>query len=69
MKKQTFDLIKMGFAPMSELEMQEIDGGSFWNWLAAGGFVAAIVGIVTMGTGLVGVGIIAISIGLAGGNN
>ncbi len=26
---QTFDLNKMGLAPMNEIEMQEVDGGFF----------------------------------------
>ncbi len=32
---QTMDLNKMGLAPMSELEIKETDGGSWWSALAA----------------------------------
>jgi hypothetical protein len=38
---QTLDLSKMGLVPMSDSEMKEIDGGSFWTWVAGG--VAALV--------------------------
>jgi hypothetical protein len=40
---QTFDLNRMGVAPMSEFEMVEIVGGSFWSWVAAG--LGSLVGI------------------------
>lgn len=33
---QTMDLNKMGLAPMSELEMQETDGGLWWFPAALG---------------------------------
>ncbi|MBC7886536.1 MAG: hypothetical protein H7Z13_01505 [Ferruginibacter sp.] len=69
MKKQTFDLNKMGLSAMTEFEMQEIDGGSFWDWLTAGGFVTALIGVAAAATAVMGVGIIAIAIGLAAGNS
>ena len=39
--EQTFDLNKMGLAPMTGEEMRETDGGGLWSWVA--GAVAAIV--------------------------
>jgi len=32
---QTMDLNKMGLAPMSEFEMEGIDGGHYWYLLAS----------------------------------
>lgn len=31
---QTMDLNKMGLAPLTEFEMQEVEGGGFWENLA-----------------------------------
>ncbi len=60
MKKQTFELNNMGLIAMSEFEMKEVDGGSFWSWLGGAialtgllisgplGAAVAVIGIVMM---------------------
>jgi hypothetical protein len=42
---QTFDLQKMGLTPITNLEMQENDGGNFWSTLKtiAEGIVVGLV--------------------------
>ena len=47
---QTFDLNKMGLAPMNEIEMQETDGGL---WYEIGAVVFGVVAIFATG-GLAG---------------
>lgn len=43
---QMMDLNKMGLVPMTEFEMQEVDGGALWAWFlgAAGAVVGFLVG-------------------------
>lgn len=45
MKKQTFQLNKMGLTEMTKHEMKETDGGGFWSFLASIGIAAFVVGI------------------------
>ena len=47
---QTFDLNKMGLTPMSNFEMQEIDGGGFWDGVT--GFIGVVVGQVAIVAGV-----------------
>jgi hypothetical protein len=52
---QTLELNQMGLAPMTEFEMQEIEGGGFWKWCCIIGAAVLAVGICigTAGLGLV----------------
>ncbi|MBY0482583.1 MAG: hypothetical protein K2Q21_14600 [Chitinophagaceae bacterium] len=49
MKKQTFELNKMGLLAMSESEMKIVDGGNLWTWILTG--VGAVVGFLVGGVG------------------
>lgn len=40
---QTLELNKMGLTPMSEFEMQEINGGGFWTWLGGSMMVVGMI--------------------------
>lgn len=55
---QTFELNQMGLAPMTEVEMQDIEGGGFWKWCCIIGAAVLAVGICigTAGLGLVAAG-------------
>ena len=44
---ETFDLNKMGLAPMNEIEMQEVDGG--FPWYPALAIVAGCAAIICTG--------------------
>jgi hypothetical protein len=52
---QTLEHNQMGLAPMTEVEMQEIEGGGFWKWYCIIAAALHVVGIciVTAGLGLV----------------
>jgi hypothetical protein len=47
---QNLELSKMGLAPMTEFEMQDIDGGGFWKWCCIIGAAVLAVGV-AIGTG------------------
>jgi len=48
MNTQSLDLNKMGLTPLSEIEMQEIEGGSFWM-AVLGAAVGALIGLAVAG--------------------
>lgn len=48
MTHTTLDLQKMGLAPLTEFEMQEIDGGNFWKSLLDGA-IGVVVGVIIGG--------------------
>jgi hypothetical protein len=52
---QTLEHNQMGLAPMTEVEMQEIEGGGFWKWYCIIAAALLVVGICieTAGLGLV----------------
>jgi hypothetical protein len=54
---QTLQLEKMGLAPMTETEMQAIDGGSWSDWTAFGILVlgqgAIVAGVLTANPALI----------------
>ena len=43
--KHELDLNRMGLTPLTEIEMQETDGGKFANWLKWIGAAVAVIGI------------------------
>lgn len=49
---QTLELNQMGLAPMTAVEMQEIEGGSFWKWCCIIGVTVHAVGICIETAGL-----------------
>jgi hypothetical protein len=65
---QTLEHNQMGLAPMTEVEMQEIEGGGFWKWYCIIAAALLVVGICieTSGLGLVAAAS-ANGIALAGG--
>ncbi len=65
---QTLEHNQMGLAPMTEVEMQENEGGGFWKWYCIIAAALLVVGICieTAGLGLVAAAT-ANGIALAGG--
>ncbi|MBC7886537.1 MAG: hypothetical protein H7Z13_01510 [Ferruginibacter sp.] len=53
---QSFDFSKMELSFLNSLEMSEIDGGGFLEWLGVGGVISIIAGIVTGSLALMVVG-------------
>jgi len=66
MYKQSLELNKFGLSAMTEFEMMEVDGGSFWKWLEGIGVAVLAVGIAVGSAGLASAGVAAIVVGYLG---